>query len=272
MKKIKSLTEGQKLKESIRAIRKETRLIPRIAIILGSGLGEFADSISQTRIIDNRSIPHYPRSTVEGHSGRLIFGKIKKIPVLAFQGRVHYYETGNVETILYPIRVAKALGIRKLIVTNAAGGINKGFVPGDLMLIADQINLTFEYGSVIKPGKPKKPLYDLEYQERIKEVAALKKIPLQTGTYCGIKGPSYETASEVRMLGGLGADAVGMSTVNEVSLAVGLGMRVAGFSCITNFATGISAQKLSHDEVTEVANKVKHTFGDLINAVIGAIG
>ncbi|MBI5021036.1 MAG: purine-nucleoside phosphorylase [Ignavibacteriales bacterium] len=273
MKKTRTKSLEDHLKESVKAIRTQVKLKPKIAIILGSGLGEFAETISSPTIIDTHTIPHYPLSSVEGHKGRLIFGKIGKAALLAFQGRVHFYETGNIETILYPIRVALALGIKTLIVTNAAGGINNRFTPGDLMLITDHLNLTFQnpLGSKSSPQR-NRALYDIDMQRTINEVARSAGIHLQSGIYCGLKGPSYETASEVRMICKLGADAVGMSTVNEVSLAVSLGMRVAGFSCITNLSTGISDKKLSHQEVTEVADRVKHTFSRLITGVVEAVG
>jgi purine-nucleoside phosphorylase len=274
MKKKHDITIEDKIVESVKAIRKQTKFRPKMGIILGSGLGDFAETLNMPNSIDTQSIPHYPHSSVVGHKGRLIFGTLGKLPILAFQGRVHFYETGSLETILYPIRVAHALGIRKLILTNAAGGVNKEFKPGDLMLINDQINLTFE--NPISRNKSltvkNKFLYDLEFQSKILEVAKKNDIKLQQGIYCGIKGPSYETASEVRMIRSLGADAVGMSTVNEASLAVNLGMRIAGFSCITNLSTGILDQKLSHQEVTEVANMVRHTFSRLITEVIFALG
>ncbi|MBI5476285.1 MAG: purine-nucleoside phosphorylase [Ignavibacteriales bacterium] len=273
MKNQQELTLDEKISQSIKVIKRSTKLKPKIGIILGSGLGDFADSLEMCDSIDAQAIPYYPHSSVMGHKGRMIFGKIGKIQVLAFQGRVHFYETGNLETILYPIRVAHALGIEKLILTNAAGGVNKEFTPGDLMLIVDQINLTFENplaGNVVPLRN--QPLYDTEFQNIIKKVAEKNNIKIQTGVYCGLKGPSYETASEVKMIRQLGADAVGMSTVNEASLAFHLGMRIAGFSCITNLSTGILDQKLSHVEVTEVANKVKHTFSKLVTEVILAIG
>ena len=273
MKIVRPKTLEDNLKESIKAIRSQTKLKPKIAIILGSGLGEFAKTISSSTVIDTQSIPHYPHSSVEGHKGRLIFGKIGKVKLLAFQGRVHIYETGNIETILYPIRVAHALGIKTLVVTNAAGGINKQFTPGDLMLITDQINLTFE-NPLIDQNKSttSHQLYNKPIQKLIKTAAQEEKLPIWEGIYCGIKGPSYETAAEVQMIRFFGADAVGMSTVNEVSLANAFGMRVCGISCITNLSTGILDQKLSHKEVTEIANLVKGPFGRLLQAIIIKLG
>lgn len=270
---------NQNVSESCRFIKEYTNLRPKIAIILGSGLGEFCFHLKEHTIINSTAIPHYPKSTVVGHRGNLIFGKLHRIPVLVFQGRVHYYETGDIETVLYPIRVAHALKIKTLIITNAAGGINTNFKPGDLMLIKDHINLTFE-----NPLRPSdhlrgsfnsnlpKILYDDCLQKVIKKVALRENINLKEGVYCGLKGPSYETSAEIQMLRFIGADAVGMSTVNEVFLAVELGIRVAGISCITNMSTGISRQKLSHREVTEVADKVKQTFCKLVECTIKNIG
>jgi len=264
---------GKDVKESIKAIREHTSSRPRLAVILGSGLGEFADTLKDSTRIRTSSIPHYPRSTVSGHEGKLIFGRLDSIKILVFQGRVHFYETGDLETALYPIRVAHALGITKLIVTNAAGGISSELHPGDLMIITDQINLSFERAYTTRADRVRnKGLYDKELRNFIEEVAREKDIPIREGVYCGLKGPSYETAAEIRMARHIGADAVGMSTVNEVSLAVSLGMRVAGISCITNLSTGISDQKLSHGEVTEVANLVKHLFASLLEGVIKVIG
>src|SRR5271169_106735 len=260
------------LQESIKTIRQHTRDLPDIGIILGSGLGDFANALNHSTAISTADIPHYPHSTVAGHHGKLVFGKIGSDKLLVFQGRVHYYETGNLETILYPIRIAHALNIKKLIVTNAAGAVNAGYSPGDLMMITDQINLTFENPlQNIKRANFKKEMYDKVFQKVITDVSKKKSIPIRRGVYCGVKGPSYETAAEVRMAKHIGADAIGMSTINEVSLAVALGIRVAGISCITNLSTGISGQKLSHDEVTEVANMVKSSFTELLKGVIEEI-
>ncbi len=266
-------TVAQKVGESVKFIHSKTKLHPELGIILGSGLGNFAESLAVNKVIDTADIPHYPISTVEGHKGKLVFGKLNSIPLLAFQGRVHYYESGNLESILYPIRVAQKLGIKTLILTNAAGGVNKSFSAGDLMVLSDQINLTFE--NPLKEAKTNSrhtPVYDPELLKIMVKTAAGKKIKIQQGIYCGVKGPSYETASEIEMIRLIGGDAVGMSTVNEASLASALGIRVAGISCITNLATGILDAKLSHAEVTEVADKVKFTFEDLLKGIIENIG
>ncbi|RCK76698.1 MAG: Purine nucleoside phosphorylase [Ignavibacteriae bacterium] len=260
----------KKLIETIHFIRTKTNIKPKCAIILGSGLGDFAEYLENKDVIQNSDIPHYPKSTVVGHKGKLVFGFLNKKPILAFQGRIHYYETGDLNTILYPILVAHRLGIRKIILTNAAGGVNRNFHPGDLMLIKDHINLTFETAySVLQESKYslKGYVYDKDLIKTAVDIADEKNIPLREGIYVGVKGPSYETASEIEMIRRIGGDAVGMSTVNEATLASLLGMKVIGISCITNYATGVTNLKLSHAEVTEVANKVKHRFSELIKAI-----
>ncbi len=275
-----SLTSNQ-IDASTAFIRTQTLLKPSIAIVLGSGLGDFAEQLEDQVAIRTSTIPFYPRSTVHGHEGKIVFGKLGRVPLLVFQGRVHLYETGQLETILYPVRIAKALGIKTLIMTNAAGGINNKFSPADLMLITDQINLTFQKpleDLALGPPERLKPfsraritdfgLYDEKLQRVITNVAKKGKIALRRGVYCGVEGPSYETAAEIRMIRTIGGDAVGMSTVNEVSLASRLGIKVAGISCITNLSTGMSASRLSHKEVTEVASKVKRKFSSLIGEVV----
>jgi purine-nucleoside phosphorylase len=259
--------------KSVEHIRASVKLRPYIAVILGSGLGGFADSLENKESILTADIPLYPRSTVEGHKGRLVFGTIAKQPVMAFQGRVHYYESGSAGTILHPIQVARAFGISILIITNAAGGINRSFRPGDLMLITDQINLTmmrYDDG-IAKPDSKFHPVYDSALNRTAQEEAIRRGITLRQGVYCGVKGPSYETAAEVEMIRRIGGDAVGMSTVNEASLAASLGMRIIGISCITNLATGILNVRLSHDEVTEVADRVKSSFASLLTALVTRI-
>ncbi len=262
----------KRLKESVEFINHKINIFPTIALILGSGLGDFVESVPKINIIDTTKIPNYPHSTVEGHKGKLIICKLKEIPLLVFQGRNHFYETGKIETVLYPIHVASALGIKILIITNAAGGVNRTLTPGDLMLIKDQINLTFENPlNNINRTIFRIPLYDLNLQKTILSISSQKNISLREGIYCGIKGPSYETAAEIKMIRKFGADAVGMSTVNEVSLAVTLGIRVLGISCITNMSTGISKHKLSHEEVTDVAKKIEYKFLELISSFIKSI-
>ncbi len=245
---------------------------PRVALVLGSGLGEFADTLTAPVVIPSADVPHYPRSTVPGHKGWLVFGEIGRSYVVAFQGRVHLYETGDAETVTYPIRLAHSLGASILVVTNAAGGINRSFQAGDLMIIADHLSFT-EPGAPTRQsaGRGLRIPYSSDLINLAAEVAGRAGIPVQMGVYAGVRGPSYETAAEVEMLHRAGADAVGMSTVPEVEIAAELGMQVLGISCITNKATGIGGQKLSHDEVTVVANKVKANFSTLLTEIIKSL-
>lgn len=249
---------------------------PTVGIILGSGLGDFGSLVKNPTIIPTNEIPNYPVSTVQGHNGKLIFGTIetngKKSPqILVFQGRVHFYESNSLAKVIFPIEIASALGIRTLLVTNAAGGINRNFQSGDLMLIRDYINLTFEnplIGKSIKAIERVTNYFDEALMEQAKLKARQLKLPIKEGVYCWTKGPSYETSAEIRMMEKLGADAVGMSTVPEVITAVHLGMKVLGISCITNMATGISASKLSHHEVTVTANLVQNNFSKLVSEIV----
>lgn len=263
------------VKESLHWLRKHVKHIPDVALILGSGLGDFANHLERKQTISVADVPCYPQPTVEGHTGRLVFGSLRRSRVLAFQGRVHFYESGNIQNVLHPIYVAYGLGARMLFITNAAGGINRRFVPGDFMIITDHINLTFERSTrdVYCPQFKKlfTTLYDTRIQSLIEHIAAEQEIPIYRGVYCGVKGPSYETAAEIEMIRRLHGDAVGMSTVNEVILARALGMRVGGISCITNLATGITPTPLSHDEVTGVANQVKQRFTTLLRTVIARL-
>ncbi len=261
------------LNTAVEFIRARVPIVPKVALILGSGLGGLADALAGSIVIDTRSIPGYPVSTIEGHRGRLVFATHAAVPLLAFQGRLHFYESGDVETVLFPVMVANALGAQILIATNAAGGINPDYQAGDLMVLTDQINLTGEYGTEKMVAKNEsKSVYDKELIHVVQEVSRAFSIPLWAGIYGGVKGPSYETAAEVQMVRKLGGDVVGMSTVLETAMASALGMRVAGISCITNKATGISANRLSHDEVTVAANRAKRDFERLVLGVLEAIG
>lgn len=262
------------LSESIAYIKQFTRQQPRIGLILGSGLGDFADSIKNSDRIATRDIPHYPTSTVAGHKGFLIFGEIKNVPVLGVQGRTHFYEGYSIDRVAYVVRLMAMLGINRLLVTNAAGGVNRQFNPGDLMIITDHINFLFRNplrGTVVDNEERFPDMYN-DYHSRfvdlIEEAGLDLKIPLRKGVLFVSPGPSYETAAEVRMVRRLGGDAVSMSTVPEVLVARSRGIQVAGISCITNLATGISSTRLNHNEVTEIANQVKDKFQRLVREVI----
>jgi purine-nucleoside phosphorylase len=245
---------------------------PDVAIVLGSGLGGFADALQDPITVPSSEIPNYPRSTVEGHKGELVFGILGGRRVLAVRGRVHFYESGHTDTVLFPVRVIAGLGARRLVITNAAGGINRTFSAGDLMVISDQLNMT---GMGLPAGSTDIPrvadYYDPQLRRLALDTAGDLGIRVVTGSYAGVKGPSYETAAEVEMIHRLGGAAVGMSTVLETAMAVALGMKVLGISCITNKATGTSAAKLDHAEVTEVANRVKENFALLLRETITRI-
>ena len=267
-----------KLEESLQYIRKKTDASPKLGIILGSGLGVFADKLDSIQKIPTSQIPHYPKSTVEGHAGNFVFGKWKDIPVLTIQGRTHYYEGYPIEQVTYFVRIMTALGIKVLMVTNASGGVNPILVPGELMLITDQINGMFRnpLNGPLKYGGERFPdmsnPYASEYFEIIEKIAQEKQIKLHRGTLYTSTGPTYETAAEVKMIRELGGDIASMSTVPEVIVANQAGLKVIGISCITNLATGISSQPLSHSEVTETADKVREKFIQLVSGTIEQIG
>ena len=269
---------NQKLEESLNYIRQFTDMQPDIAVILGSGLGDFADTLQDKVKIATADIPHFPRSTVHGHKGNLVFGKWQDVRVLAVQGRTHYYEGHSIQDVAYVVRVMSRLGVNKLLVTNAAGGTNPRFTPGDLMIIVDHINFMFRNPLWGKPveGEPRWPdmydTYDSQFVEVIEQVGLDLGIPLKKGVLFVSPGPTYETASEVQMARRFGADALSMSTVPEVIVAKARGMRIAGISCITNMATGISQNPLSHEEVTEIANLVKNKFQKLVAEVLVRLG
>ena len=235
---------------------------PKIGIILGSGLGGLVDLMENKTIIPYESIPNFPRSTVAGHAGNLVLGNLGTQTVLAMQGRFHFYEGFTMREVTYPLYVMKQLGIQSLIVTNAAGGINPDFVPGDLMLLTDHINSLGTnplMGTNDERFGPRFPDLSEAYSHtligRAKAAADRLGIAYRTGTYLATTGPSYETAAEIRAFSAMGADAVGMSTVPEVIVANYLGMEVLGISCITNMATGIAKVKHSHAEVVRIANE-----------------
>ena len=254
--------------ESVRFLRSRIPSPPDIALVLGSGLGDYAESLPHRLIFPSGAIPSYPRSTVPGHRGQIVFAELAGRNVIAFQGRIHLYECNDLATVLFPVAVAAGLGAGTLVVTHAAGGINRLLAPGDLMLITDQIDLTLHCGMLPGECTEKRDLYDAGLMEQSLRLAAARGLPVRRGVYAAVKGPSYETAAEVEMIHRLGGDAVGMSTVKEVALASLLGLKVLGISCITNKATGIGGAKLNHNEVTEVAGRVKISFSNLLTDCI----
>jgi len=250
---------------------------PKAAIILGSGLGGFADTLDSKIKIPTNQIPNYPASTVEGHQGFLVFGYHKNVPVLAVQGRTHYYEGYPIQKVTFVVRIMQAIGIRVLLVTNAAGGVNPRFNPGDLMLITDQVNFLFNNPliGITDFDESRFPdmsnAYHSEYFNAIEQIAIQRNIVLKRGVLWVSTGPSYETGAEVKMIQKLGGDAASMSTVPEVIVAVQSGIKVMGISCITNYATGISSETLSHDDVTKTANRVQEKFLHLVSGIIEEI-
>ena len=251
---------------------------PEIGLILGSGLGVLAEEIEHQVIIDFHTIPHFPTSTVPGHAGRLVAGVLEGKRVLAMQGRVHYYEGYSMAQVVFPVYVMKRLGIHSLIVTNACGGINPSFQPGDLMVIQDHINLTGAHpliGENLAEFGPRFPdmsaAYDPGYGELAQQKARQLGIPLQVGVYAGISGPSFMTPVELMMLAHFGADAVGMSTVPEVIAARHGGLQVLGISCVTDRAVGEELEPLTHEQVMEMANQARPRFISLIKAILGEV-
>jgi purine-nucleoside phosphorylase len=237
---------------------------PRLALILGSGLGEFAETLAGKVRIPFSLIPHFPMSTVAGHSGVLIFGRLDNIPLLCLQGRVHFYEGHDMKRVTFPVRVLGSMGIQQLIVTNAAGGINPRFRPGDLMLIRDHIS-SFIPNPLMGPNVDQfgarfpdmSEAYSVRLRQLAKRCAQRLRVPLKEGVYVSVSGPSYESPAEIRMLKRSGADAVGMSTVPEVIVARHMGIECLGISSITNLAAGLSKKPLSHEEVLEAGDRVK---------------
>lgn len=259
-------------------IQERINIKPKIGLILGSGLGVLADEIENAVYIPYGEIPGFPQSTVEGHAGRLVIGRLEGKEVIAMQGRFHYYEGYSLDLVTLPVRVMKKLGVEQILVTNAAGGINTRFSPGDLMIINDHINFTGR-NPLIGPNDEQMGVrfpdmsqaYDAELRALAKEVAEELGISVQEGVYVGVVGPSYETPAEIRMLRTLGADAVGMSTVPEVIVAVHSGMKVLGISCISNMAAGILDQPLNHEEVVATAEQVKEKFLKLVKGILRKI-
>ncbi len=256
-------------------IRSRTSQIPTVGLILGSGLGDFADTLEDAVRIPYGEIPHFPVSTAPGHSGNLVIGTKCGVCVAALQGRIHYYEGHSMQTITLPVRVLAALGVTNLVLTNACGGVNTAFQPGDLMLLSDHINYSGAnplIGANLEGFGPRFPdmsdLYTASLRRAIREKAAEAGIPLREGVYAMYSGPNYETPAEIRMFRILGADAVGMSTVPEALVAGHCGMRVVGVSCITNMAAGVLPQKLTHNEVIETAARVHDTFQRLLELIL----
>lgn len=267
-----------KVKETTKFIKEKMNINPKIGIILGSGLGNLADIIKEKQEIDYKDIPNFPESTVKGHKGKLVLGKINGIEILAMQGRFHYYEGYSMKEVTYPLFCMKELGIEKIIVSNAAGGINRSFEQGDLMIITDHINLFGDNPLIGKNDERFGPRfcdmsepYSYDLIDKAKNIAKDLCINYKKGVYVGVTGPYYETAAEIRFLSTIGADAVGMSTVPEVIAANYLGMNVLGISVITNMATGIAHKKHIHSDVVKTANRASEKFVKWVSEIIKEI-
>jgi purine-nucleoside phosphorylase len=267
-----------RVENAVRSIRSRSEVDAKVAVVLGSGLGAFAEDFEQSVSLPYREIPGFVSSTAEGHVGRLVIGKVKGVPVLAMQGRVHYYEGYTLEEVTFPIRTFHLLGIKTLILTNAAGGIDVQLTQGALMVISDHLNLMGVNplrGRNDERFGPRFPdmseVYTRELQELATEEARELDITVRRGIYAALAGPSYETPAEIHMLRAFGADAVGMSTVPEAIVARHMGMKVLGISCITNMAAGISETPIHHEEVMETGQKVREKFTELLRRVIAKL-
>lgn len=269
----------EKLKKCYESVRTRIDFVPDVALVLGSGLGDYAQGIEVVSTLDYHDIDGFPVSTVPGHKGRFIFGYVNQVPVVCMQGRVHYYEGYPMSDVVLPIRLMKMMGAKVLFLTNAAGGIKQGMKAGDLMLITGQI-ASFVPSPLLGPNIDElgarfpdmSEMYDKQLSNVIRKAALDLDISLQEGTYIQYTGPQYETPQEVSMSRTLGADAVGMSTACEAIAAKHMGMRIVGISCISNMASGISSVPLSHKEVQETADAVAPKFKALVSATIEGIG
>ncbi len=268
----------EKLEKVYESVRSKTDFVPRVGLVLGSGLGEFAKEINVSFELPYSEIEGFPVSTVPGHDGRFIFGTVGDVPIVCMKGRVHYYEGYDVSDVVLPIRLMIKLGIGTLFLTNAAGGLKDGMSAGDLMLITDHISV-FAPNPLIGPNDPEigprfpdmTEVYNLKIREKIMGLAYENDIPLETGVYCQLTGPTYETPAEIKMLKTLGVDAVGMSTVVEAVAARHMGVNVCGISCISNLAAGISKNPLSHAEVQAAADQAAPRFTRLVSEVIKSL-
>lgn len=265
----------EKLQRCLESIREKTDFEPKAAIVLGSGLGDYADDIEVVAEVGYEEIEGFPVSTVAGHAGKFIFGYIGSVPVVCMKGRVHFYEGYAIEDVVLPTRLMYLMGAKILFLTNASGGINTSFKAGDLMLITDHISCFAPnplIGGNIEELGTRFPdmsqVYDKELQQLIKDAAEENKVPLQEGIYVQLTGPSFEAPAEIRMLRTLGADAVGMSTVVEAITANHCGMKICGISCVCNLAAGMTENPLTHKEVQEAADMTAPLFKKLMTAAV----
>ena len=268
----------ERAEKAARMIRARVKVDPTVAIVLGSGLGAFADELKDSNAIRYDEIPGFARATVEGHAGRLVIGKSGETIIAAMQGRFHFYEGYSLEEVTFPIRVLKLLGVRTLVLTNAAGALNVEFAPGSLMVISDHINL-LGANPLTGPNDdrfgPRFPdltsVYAPELQDMVIDEARVMDLEMRRGIYAALSGPSYETPAEIHMVRTLGADAVGMSTVPEAIAARHMGLQVVGISCITNLAAGVSNRPIDHGQVMAIGESVRGQFTELLRRVVKRI-
>ena len=265
----------EKLQKCLKSVREKTDFVPKVAIVLGSGLGDYADDIQVEYELSYGDIEGFPVSTVPGHAGKFIFGYVNEVPVVCMKGRVHYYEGYPISDVVLPVRLMKLMGAEILFLTNASGGVNKNFSAGDLMLITDQISCFAPnplIGANIEELGTRFPdmteIYNKELSQIIRDSAKEAEVPLQEGVYVQLTGPSYESPAEIRMLRALGADAVGMSTVVEAIAANHCGMKICGISCVCNLAAGMTENPLTHVEVQEAADKAAPMFKRLMTTAV----
>jgi purine-nucleoside phosphorylase len=278
MKAEPELTLYDRAQRAAEQIRSRATVKPAVAVVLGSGLGAFADELSDAIPISYREISGFAQATVEGHAGKLVIGKAGNVPIAAMQGRFHFYEGYSLDEVTFPVRVLKLLGVRTLILTNAAGSLNTELTPGSLMIISDHLNL-MGANPLIGPNDdrfgPRFPdlssTYDPELQSLVIEEAKAMDIDMRRGVYAALSGPSYETPAEIHMVRTLGADAVGMSTVPEAIVARHMELRLIGISCITNLAAGVSDRPIDHSQVMEIGKSVRSQFTELLRRVIAKL-
>ena len=279
IEKTKTSVEFTRAERAAKFILAKTKLRPRIGLVLGSGLGAFGDELGTAARIDYKKIPHFPRSTAIGHAGRMVIGKVADVPVAVMQGRVHFYEGYTQQQVIFPMRVMARMGIRAVVITNAAGGINREFKQGCLVVLRDHINLQGT-NPLIGPNEggfgvrfpDMTQVYWKPYQDAALQEGKRLNVEMAQGVYAALTGPSYETPAEIRYLRAIGADLAGMSTAPEVIAAAHLGIRVLGISCVTNMAAGILDQPITTEEVIETGERVKADFVALLRAVIPRMG
>ncbi len=268
-----------KLLSCYKSVQEKIDFQPEVAMVLGSGLGDYADTIDIRKTLDYKDIDGFPTSTVKGHRGRFVFGYINQVPVVIMQGRVHYYEGYDMSDVVLPIRLMKLMGAKILFLTNAAGGVNFDYNPGDFMLIVDHISsfvpsplIGENFDELGERFPDMRDVYDGELKDIIRDTAMNLKMRIKEGVYMQFTGPNYETPNEIKMARVLGADAVGMSTACEAMVANHMGMKVCGISCITNMGSGMTPNPLSHAEVQETADKVAINFKKLLTETVNSIG